>query len=104
MSRLWINGQLVHKADARVSPFDHGFLYGDGVWDHLRIFGGKLFRPEYPCHYLGIAAGLLGIDIPLPREDLIAAIEATVKANNRTEGYVRVIGIHVGQRGVPAYS
>jgi branched-chain amino acid aminotransferase len=91
MSRLWINGHLIDKADARVSPFDHGFLYGDGVWDHLRVFGGKLFRPEYPCHYLKIAAGLLGITIPLSQPELIAAIETTVRANNRTEGYVRVI-------------
>ena len=91
MSLLWINGRLTDKADARVSPFDHGFLYGDGVWEHLRVFGGKLFRPEYPCHYLDLAASLLGIAIPLSRPELIDAIEATVQANNRTEGYVRVI-------------
>src|SRR6185437_902996 len=46
MSLLWINGQLIDKADARVSPFDHGFLYGDGIWEHFRVFGGELFRPE----------------------------------------------------------
>ena len=38
MSLVWINGTLFDKLEARVSPFDHGFLYGDGVWEHLRVF------------------------------------------------------------------
>jgi branched-chain amino acid aminotransferase len=91
MSLLWINGHLIDKADARVSPFDHGFLYGDGVWEPLRVFGGNLFRPHEHLGHLFVAADVLGIDIPLSREELLAAIEATVRANNRTEGYVRVI-------------
>jgi branched-chain amino acid aminotransferase len=91
MSLLWINGRLVDKADARVSPFDHGFLYGDGVWEPLRVFGGQLFRPREHLDLLFHAADALGIDIPLSGADLRAATEATVKANNRTEGYVRVI-------------
>jgi branched-chain amino acid aminotransferase len=91
MSLLWINGQLVDKSEARVSPFDHGFLYGDGVWEPLRVFGGKPFRPEDHVRYLFAAAEVLGIDIPLSQSELIAAVEATVQANNRTEGYVRVI-------------
>jgi branched-chain amino acid aminotransferase len=91
MSLLWINGHLVDKADARVSPFDHGFLYGDGVWEHLRIFGGHLFRPADPLRVLFGYAQILGIRIPLSPDELLAAIEATVRANERTEGYVRVI-------------
>lgn len=91
MSLLWINGHLVDKADARVSPFDHGFLYGDGVWEPLRVFAGRLFRPDQHLAHLFDAAAALGIDIPLSRTELLGAIEATVKANNRTEGYVRVI-------------
>src|SRR5947209_6435511 len=91
MSRLWINGSLVDKSDARVSPFDHGFLYGDGVWEPLRVFGGRLFRPDDHLRLLFHAAETLVIDIPLSRDELAAAIEATVRANNRTEGYVRVI-------------
>lgn len=91
MSRLWINGTLTDKADARVSPFDHGFLYGDGVWEHLRVFGGNLFRPAEHLNLLFTAAETLGIDVPLSRDDLTAAIETTVRANDRTEGYVRVI-------------
>src|SRR3954464_7534207 len=91
MSLLWINGQLVDKADARVSPFDHGFLYGDGVWEHLRVFGGQPFRPDEHVRQLFDAAAALAIDIPLSQAELIAAIAATIRANNRTEGYVRII-------------
>jgi branched-chain amino acid aminotransferase len=91
MSLLWINGQLVDKADARVSPFDHGFLYGDGVWEHFRLFGGQLFRPAAGLKHLFDSAAAFDIDIPLSQDELRAAIEATVRANNRTEGYVRVI-------------
>jgi branched-chain amino acid aminotransferase len=91
MSLLWINGTLIDKADAKVSPFDHGFLYGDGVWEHLRVFAGKLFRPAEHLKLLFAAAEALGIDIPLSPDELLSAIEATVKANNRAEGYVRVI-------------
>src|SRR5262245_49886725 len=91
MSRVWFNGTLIDKADARVSPFDHGLLYGDGVWEHLRLFGGKPFRAQHHLKILFAAAEAVGIDIPLSQDELIAAIAATAKANNRTEGYVRVI-------------
>ena len=91
MSRIWINGTLTDKADARISPFDHGLLYGDGVWEHLRLFGGKPFRAQHHLKILFAAAEAVGIDIPLSQDELLTAITATAKANNRTEGYVRVI-------------
>ena len=91
MSLLWLNGTLTDKSDARVSPFDHGLLYGDGVWDHFRLFGGKPFGAEHHLKLLSQAADALGIDIPLSHGELLAAVDATAKANSRTEGYVRVI-------------
>ena len=91
MSLLWVNGELIDKAAARVSPFDHGFLYGDGVWEHLRVFGGELFSPADQLAHLFAAARVLDIDIPLSPVELRTAIESIVKANSRTHGYVRVI-------------
>src|SRR5688572_7005 len=91
MSLIWLNGTLTDKADVRVSPFDHGLLYGDGVWEHLRLFNGKPFRAQHHLKVLFTAAEAVGIDIPLSHDELIAAIGATAKANNRAEGYVRVI-------------
>ncbi len=91
MSFVWINGQLADKAEARISIFDHGFLYGDGVWEHFRAFGGRLFRPEAPLANLFAAADSLKIAIPLSQVELHAAIDSTLAANRRTEGYVRVV-------------
>jgi branched-chain amino acid aminotransferase len=91
MSLLWLNGALTDKADARISPFDHGLLYGDGVWEHLRVFGGKPFRANHHLKILSAAAQAIGIDIPLSQDELLHAITSTAKVNNRTEGYVRVI-------------
>ena len=91
MSYVWINGQLVDKSEARISVFDHGFLYGDGVWEHLRVFGGKLFRPETHIGQLFQSLTTLQIEIPYSAEELISAIDLTVRANHRTESYVRLV-------------
>ena len=91
MSLVWVNGTLVYKADAKVSPFDHGFLYGDGVWEPLRVFGGRPFRPAEHARLLNAAARAVGIVVPYTPDVLIAAVEATVQANQRTEGYCRAI-------------
>lgn len=91
MSLVWINGTLAEKLDARVSPFDHGFLYGDGVWEHFRIFNGAPLHADAHLATLAKAAAAIGIDVPLSGAELRAALDATVKANTRTEGYARVI-------------
>jgi len=91
MSLLWINGRLVDKSQASISPFDHGFLYGDGVWEPLRVFGGKLFRPDDHMRLLSHAAKDLGIDLPMPVDAIVAAIHETLNASQRTDGYIRVI-------------
>ncbi|MFO0800328.1 MAG: aminotransferase class IV [Gemmataceae bacterium] len=91
MSLLWLNGALVDKADARVSPFDHGFLYGDGVWEPLRVFCGRLFRGREHIATLFQTARYYEIDVPYTEAELLAAVELTVRANHRTDGYCRVI-------------
>jgi len=91
MSLLWVNGALVDKADARVSPFDHGFLYGDGVWEPLRVFGGRLFLGREHVVTLLNTARHYEIDVQYTEAELLAAVEATVRANQRTDGYCRVI-------------
>jgi branched-chain amino acid aminotransferase len=91
MSQLWINGTLIDKNEARVSPFDHGFLYGDGVWEHLRAFNGKPFQPIEHLKCLQRSAEKLSIQIPYTQIELLSAIEDTLQANNRMEGYVRIV-------------
>lgn len=92
MSLVWINGRLVDKSEAKISVFDHGFLYGDGAWTHLRAFGGKLFRPEWPLKHLFCTLEFpLSLEIPRSPEELRIAIENTLRANDRSEGYIRVV-------------
>jgi branched-chain amino acid aminotransferase len=91
MSLVWLNGALVDKAAAGISPFDHGLLYGDGVWEHLRLFNGQPFRATHQIRILFAAAAVVGIDVPLSQEELLAAVLAAAAANNRREGYVRVV-------------
>jgi branched-chain amino acid aminotransferase len=91
MSLIWINGQLIDKSEARVSPFDHGFLYGDGVWEHFRVFAGTLFRPDYGIRELFGHLQFLGIELPLSDQSLLEAIDHTLRANQRDNGYVRVL-------------
>jgi branched-chain amino acid aminotransferase len=91
MSLVWVNGKLVDKADARVGLFDHGFLYGDGVWEPLRVFGGRPFRAAEHVARLFSAAGVFEIEIPYTRAEVLAAVEWTITANHRTDGYCRVL-------------
>jgi branched-chain amino acid aminotransferase len=91
MSSVWINGELVDKSEAKISVFDHGFLYGDGVWEHFRAFGGKLFRGEEAMSWLFTKLHNNGITIPMSQQELTTAIGDTLAANDRSEGYIRVV-------------
>ncbi len=88
-SRAWLNGDLVDKLAARVSVYDHGLLYGDGVWEGLRLVAGTVYR--LADHVALLTAAAESLFIPLPKIDLTAAVTAAVAANARRDGYVRVI-------------
>jgi len=92
MSRqVWINGQLYSPEDARVSVFDHGLLYGDGVFEGLRSYGGKVFRLREHVVRLFESAKAIWLEIPLTQQALCDAIDQMVKTNEIDDGYVRVI-------------
>lgn len=91
MSLVWCNGTLVDKLEARVSPVDHGFLYGDGVWEPLRAVDGRLRHVDEHLQCLFRSAEILGLALPLSPMELRQAIETTLAANQRREGYIRVI-------------
>jgi branched-chain amino acid aminotransferase len=91
MPRVWINGKLFDKADAKVSVYDHGLLYGDGVFEGIRIYAGKVFRIREHVDRLYESAVALSLEIPMSREAMADAIVATVKANDKHEGYIRLV-------------
>ncbi len=89
--KVWINGTLYAKEDAKVSVYDHGLLYGDGVFEGLRSYGGKVFRLEAHLQRLWESARAIWLEIPIPRSDLAAAVYETLRANNLADGYIRLL-------------
>lgn len=89
--KIWIDGALVDQADAKISVYDHGLLYGDGVFEGIRVYSGKIFECEAHLDRLWASARAIRLEIPLSREQFRAAMEQTVKVNNFTDCYVRAV-------------
>ncbi len=88
-SILWLNGKLVRAREARVSPFDHGLLVGDGAFETLRVYGGVPFAWSRHYERLSRSARGLGLAVPAANE-LRAAVDAVLAANDLTEARVRL--------------
>jgi branched-chain amino acid aminotransferase len=90
-TKVFINGTLFSKDDAKVSVFDHGLLYGDGVFEGIRVYGGKVFLLPEHIQRLYESALAIRLAIPMSPTDLSAAVEKTVAANELKDGYVRLV-------------
>jgi branched-chain amino acid aminotransferase len=90
-SKVWIDGKLCDKNDAKVSVFDHGLLFGDGVWEGMRAYDGRVFKLREHLDRLYRSAEMLSLTIPVASEELASAVAATLQANSRSNGYVRVV-------------
>jgi branched-chain amino acid aminotransferase len=92
MSRqIYINGTYYSQEDAKISVFDHGLLYGDGVFEGLRAYNGKVFRLAEHVRRLYESARAICLEIPLSQEEMCAAINEAVKKNGLTDGYIRAV-------------
>lgn len=90
--QIWLNGQLLPRAEARVSVFDSGFVLGDGVWEGLRLVNGRLAFLDVHLERLYSAARALAIEMVLDREAVTKALYDTVRANGMTDGvHVRIM-------------
>jgi branched-chain amino acid aminotransferase len=89
--QVYISGKLVPAAEATVSVFDHGLLYGDGVFEGLRSYGGKVFRLDEHVERLYDSARAIRLEIPMSRDDMAAAINQAVAANSIEDGYIRAV-------------
>jgi branched-chain amino acid aminotransferase len=89
--QVWIDGKLCPRAEAKVSVYDHGLLYGDGIFEGMRFYAGKLFEPEAHMRRLYQSAKAIRLTIPMTPLQMIAAIEQTAKANNLSDCYVRTV-------------
>jgi branched-chain amino acid aminotransferase len=89
--KIYIDGQLLDEKDAKISVMDHGLLYGDGVFEGIRIYSGRVFRLTEHLKRLYSCARAICLTIPLSFEEMEKAVVDTVAANGLREGYIRLI-------------
>lgn len=89
--KVYINGKLYDKEDARVSVYDHGLLYGDGVFEGIRSYGGRVFRLRQHLDRLWQSAKAIWLKIPISQEEMAQAIRDTLAINGIQDGYIRVV-------------
>ncbi len=89
--QIYLDGKLVPASQAKVSVYDHGFLYGDGVFEGLRIYNRRVFRLDAHLGRLYRSAKAIWLQPPLTQNEMKAAIQSTVAANRLEDGYIRAI-------------
>jgi branched-chain amino acid aminotransferase len=89
--KIWLDMGLVDEKDAKISVFDHGLLYGDGVFEGIRVYDGRVFELEAHIRRLFESARAIRLPISMTKEELTAAVEATVRANKVGDGYIRLV-------------
>ncbi|NCC49913.1 MAG: branched-chain-amino-acid transaminase [Spartobacteria bacterium] len=102
--KIYMSGKLVDRRDAKVSVFDHGLLYGDGVFEGIRIYNGRIFMLDEHIERLYDSAQAIALKIPISPKGMIRACVKTCLANNLTDGYIRLIVTRgVGTLGLNPY-
>lgn len=88
---VYFDGELIPKEEARVSVYDHGLLYGDGVFEGIRSYDGKVFRLEQHLDRLYASAQAIALKIPLSKEEMGEAVLKTLRANKLRDAYIRLV-------------
>jgi branched-chain amino acid aminotransferase len=89
--KVYIDGAFYDKADARISVFDHGLLYGDGVFEGIRMYNNRIFKLKEHIERLFWSAKAILLDIPMTPDALMEACLETCRANDLREGYIRLV-------------
>jgi branched-chain amino acid aminotransferase len=90
-STIYLDGEFVPESEAKISVFDHGLLYGDGVFEGIRFYNGRVFRLEEHLDRLWDSAKSIMIDIPMTRREMTEALLETIRQNGLRDGYIRQI-------------
>mgnify|MGYP000919390267 CR=1 FL=1 len=88
---IYLNGEYVTKENAKVSVYDHGFLYGDGIFEGIRIYNGNIFKCKEHLDRLYDSAKSIMLDIPLSYEEMQQVLIETIKRNELRDGYIRLV-------------
>ncbi|MDE3083734.1 MAG: branched-chain-amino-acid transaminase [Verrucomicrobiota bacterium] len=89
--KIYLDGRFVDATDAKISVFDHGLLYGDGVFEGIRLYSGNVFRLEEHLERLEYSAKAILLQIPLSRAEMSAAVCETCGQNKLRDGYIRLV-------------
>jgi len=89
--KIYLNGKLVEKEKAHISVFDHGLLYGDGVFEGIRTYDSLIFRMKEHIDRLYKSADAIELAIPMTKTKMIEAVIRTLKANKLKDGYIRLV-------------
>jgi branched-chain amino acid aminotransferase len=89
--KIWLDGKLVDREEAKISVFDHGLLYGDGVFEGIRVYDGKIFEMDAHIKRLFESAIAIRLPMQLSHSELAEAMQKTVEANGITNGYIRLV-------------
>jgi branched-chain amino acid aminotransferase len=90
-AKIYIDGKFYSEANAKVSVFDHGLLYGDGIFEGIRFYNGRVFRLEEHLERLWNSARSICLDIPMTRQEMTKALLETIRQNHLRDGYVRLV-------------
>lgn len=89
--KIFLDGKYVEESEAKVSVFDHGLLYGDGVFEGIRVYSGKIFRLEQHLDRLNASAKAIMLQVPMTKQALTEACCETCRQNKITDGYIRLV-------------
>ena len=89
--KIYIDGNFHDQAEAKISVFDHGLLYGDGVFEGIRFYNDRVFRLEEHVDRLWDSSRAIALDIPMSKSELVAATLETIRQNDLHDGYIRLV-------------
>ncbi|MDR3195295.1 MAG: branched-chain-amino-acid transaminase [Endomicrobium sp.] len=89
--KIFLDGKFVEKEDAKVSVFDHGFLYGDGIFEGIRAYNGRIFRLKEHLERLWASAKAVNLEIPMHKKEMEKALIKTILTNKLNDAYIRLI-------------
>src|SRR6266568_4474921 len=90
-AKIYIDGKFYSEANAKISVFDHGLLYGDGIFEGIRFYNGRVFRLEEHLERLWDSARSILLEIPMSQRAMTEALLETIRQNDLREGYIRLI-------------
>src|ERR1700757_625088 len=90
-AKIYIDGKFYSEADAKISVFDHGLLYGDGVFEGIRFYNGRVFKCEAHIDRLYDSAHAICMTIPMSKAEMTEALLETIRQNGLRDGYVRLL-------------